>query len=109
MAQAGRFMNPYRIPKASVQDGAGWHLGSRGPTARRQGRPPGRAWSLRKTKLSATTMTMMRTGQSSSTLLGRHLIFKFEFHLMFQYPARKWFGVTGRRVIARTGLGASIA
>ena len=64
---------------------------------------------LRKIKLSATTMTMMRTGQSASTLPGRHLIFKFEFHLMFQYPARKWFGVTVRRAIARTGLGASIA
>ena len=41
------------------------------------------------------------------TLPVRHLIFKFEFHLMFQYPARRWLGATKRRVIARTGLGAS--
>ena len=55
--------------------------------------------------LSATTWTRM--GQSVLTPPVRHLIFKFEFRLMFQYPARRWLDATKRRVIARTGLGAN--
>ena len=62
---------------------------------------------LRKIELSATTMTWTRTGQSVLTPQVRHLIFKFEFRLMFQYPARRWLDATKRRAIARTGLGAN--
>ena len=60
-------------------------------------------------KLSATTTTTTRTGRSVSTTQVRYLIIKFESHLMFQHPALKWFGATGRRDIVRTGPGAKRA